>query len=303
MKLARFTPLLASMAVAQTVPTSTQTYPYVTGSLFTSLSRECVSQITACPPTIRSCAVTICSICTSYGITPSIEPCCAASTPLQCFSSLLAGSPITNTAPAGPTGTPKSADPDVLSCVSWSSVFSTCAAATPTFQQLEFSSMETCLCSTSGSAVPTRYDGFWSGCLGYLSTAFPESYSSLLAPTNGQTPVSTPCADFATNPSAFPSTSLPPTPATGTQGSSAATASKSSSGGMARKGVATNGELVSNVSFPMRTERLILVNPENNLVWDTRVFGCNNNGGNRDLKCYLDGENGGFTMAVMSDDP
>lgn len=242
---------LAAMAVAQLSPTSTQLYPYVTGSLFTSLSTECVSQISACPPTINSCAITICSICTSLRITPSIEPCCAASTYLQCFSSLLAGSPITNTAPAGPTGAPKSADPNALSCVSWTSVYSTCLASTPSFEQLEFSSMQTCLCSTSGSAVPTRYDGFWSGCLEYLSTADPLSYSSLLAPTNGQSLVSTPCEYFATNPGAFPSTSLPPTPTTGAQGSAATVTSTPSSGDVTRGGLARNGELVSTVSLPM----------------------------------------------------
>jgi hypothetical protein len=277
MKLALFILRLATIAAAQTTPTSTQQYPYVTGSLFTSLSRECSSQITACPLTVTSCAVTICSICTSLGISPSIEPCCAASTPLQCFSSFLAGSNITNTAPAGRTGTPKSDDPLALSCVSLTSVLSSCSVATPTFFQLEFSSMATCLCSNSSSPIPNRYDGFWSGCLAYLSTAVPESYSALLAPTNGKTLVSTPCAELVTSPSAFPSTSLPPVPAASSQSSVTATSSKSSSAEIAQRGVGLNGVWVSNIystwaNPPSNTE------PEFSIVWYFYLFRCNHNG-------------------------
>jgi hypothetical protein len=198
--------------LAQFTVTSSQQYPYIHDSLYSTLSSECQTEITACPPTVLSCAVTLCSICTSLGVTPSIEPCCAAPTPLVCFSDYVAGSSITYTTPLGPTGTTlTSYDPGVAACGGVLSISSTCAAATPDFAQLEFSSQYSCLCFTSGTFVPQIFDGFWSTCLAFESTNAPEEYS-LFGPTGGGDVVRTPCQLYATSTAGFPTTSLPPTP-------------------------------------------------------------------------------------------
>src|ERR1700750_3364906 len=84
---------------------STQTIPYIHNSLYATLSSECQTQISVCIPTISSCASNLCKICTSLGISPSIEPCCAAPTPLACFSDYVEGKPITYPTPTRPTGT------------------------------------------------------------------------------------------------------------------------------------------------------------------------------------------------------
>jgi hypothetical protein len=231
---------LAISISAQTTPTSTQTYPYVHNSVFSALSSECVSVISACAPTISSCAVSLCEVCTSLSITPSIEPCCAAATPTVCFSSYLVGKPNTYATPSGPLSTGITTfDPSALACESASSIISTCEASTPGFLNLEFSSMFTCLCSSSGKLAPSVYDGFYSTCLAWVSTASPAEYSNFEA-TPGEDPVRTPCQYFVQSGStAFPTTSLPPTPstsmaATTPKATGATTSSTSKSSGICR---------------------------------------------------------------------
>jgi hypothetical protein len=216
--------------LAQFTTTSTQEYPYIKNSLYSTLSSECQASVTACPPTVLSCAAALCSICTNLGVTPSIEPCCAAPTPLACFSDYVAGSPITYTTPPGPTGTTlTSYDPGVGACGGVLSISSTCAASTPDFNNLEFSSQYSCLCFTSGTFVPQRFDGFWSTCLAYVSTADPEEYSQF-GPTGGGDAVRTPCQRYASSTAGFPATTLPPTPGVSpTSGASASAASTSAS--------------------------------------------------------------------------
>jgi hypothetical protein len=92
-------------------------------------------------------------------------------------------------------------------------LIASCQAKTPDFLDLEFSSMFTCLCSQSGSFVPTVWDGAWSTCLEWASTAEPSEYSLFGPSGNGQL-VTTMCEQFATNTSGFPGTTAPPTPVT-----------------------------------------------------------------------------------------
>lgn len=204
----------------QVTTTSTQTIPYIHDSAYSTLSSECQSIITVCKPTVLSCAVSLCSICTSLGVTPSIEPCCAAPTPLACFSDYVAGDSITYPTPTGPTGpesTITSFDSSALACASIYSISSTCAASTPNWDQLEFSSQFSCACFTNGTLAPTIWDGYWSTCLAWLSTASPSEYS-LLGPTGGGNAARTPCELYLSSSAAFPTTSLPPTPGTSATG-------------------------------------------------------------------------------------
>jgi len=164
---------------------------------FSSLSSECVQFLTTCEPTISSCAIDICSLCTSLSITPSIEPCCAAATPVDCFSSYVRGVTITAAGGSGSIASPTtSTDSSVLACISAYSIISSCEASTPGFTNLAFSSQATCLCSTSGTFAPGVYDGYWSTCLAWASTASPGEYSQL-GPTGGGDVVRTPCQSYA----------------------------------------------------------------------------------------------------------
>jgi len=192
--------------------TSTQTYPLVQGPDYSSFSSNCVSLIHTCPPTGAICANEICSVCTSLDITPSIEPCCAAATPIACFSDLLAGNPITYTTPPGPLSSGiTSYISGAISCSAVNSVLNSCAAATPGFTNLELSEMATCLCTVSGKYSPQVYDAYFSTCLAWLSTALPDEYSAI-GESDGMPYIRTPCEHLATDPTAFPLTTMPPTP-------------------------------------------------------------------------------------------
>lgn len=83
-------------------------------------------------------------------------------------------------------------DANVAACSSYSSLASSCAAATPSFAQLAFSSEAGCLCYTASSTyAPSIYDGYWGSCLNYYQTASPEYYSQSLS---GDMLPRTPCA-------------------------------------------------------------------------------------------------------------
>src|SRR5437667_8819819 len=79
-----------------------------TGSAaLSSLISDCNQYLTICVPTAASCASSACSFCTSIGITPSIEPCCAQATPTACFKSSWVSQALTgkNTITNGPAAT------------------------------------------------------------------------------------------------------------------------------------------------------------------------------------------------------
>jgi hypothetical protein len=204
---------------AQVRPTSTQIFPYIHDSVYSALSSSCFTFPSNCAPTIFTCASEICHVCTSLGITPSIEPCCCASSwpaTLSCFSDYLAGNPITYTTPPGPPSSGISSfDSSAVACVSVESILNSCEAVTPDFIDLDFSSQSSCLCSANGTHAPTVYDGFLSTCLAWVSTANPAEYS-LVGQNSGRDVVRTPCERFATDTSGFPTTQLPATPTTGT---------------------------------------------------------------------------------------
>jgi hypothetical protein len=177
----------------------------VSSSLSAELSQECISQIyTGCIPTIASCAADICYLCTSLGISPSIEPCCAATVPTACFASnflhgvissatglvTLPTEPIPSnlaTLSAAKSGSEaisslrrlSSELPELAtSCQSFSSVYARCVASTPDFRHLSFSDLQPCICSTNGTYAGSLYDNYFSGCLKYVSVRDPAEYSA-----------------------------------------------------------------------------------------------------------------------------
>lgn len=204
--------ILLSAASAQTV---TQTAPVTHNSVYSALSSECVSVIPVCVPTASSCAASICKLCTGLGITPSIEPCCAAATPTACFSDYISGRPLTYSTSSLPPPL-VTLDSSAAACSSLISISSNCAAATPDFAQLEFSSQSSCVCSASGTYAPSSFDNFFSTCAAWVSTADPPEYTAVFQ-ISGKDAIRTPCQHFATASSAFPTTG----------GSSSASTSKS----------------------------------------------------------------------------
>jgi hypothetical protein len=174
----------------------------VNPALCSRLSSNCLFATSECAPTISSCAYSYCAVCTSLGIQPAIEPCCAAPTQTACFSDLLSGSPLSQTGNFA-TITNQPAPP---ACQSAVNIIDSCIAATPDFTDLEFSSQFSCLCSKDGVYAPSIYDGYTSTCLAYLSSVSPAAYLSIGGQISGTNIIRTPCQHFATNPGAFPTT-------------------------------------------------------------------------------------------------
>lgn len=177
-----------------------------------SFSSECVAQIKSlCVPTIASCAADLCYLCTSLGIVPSIEPCCAAPTPTACFANdyvkgvtssaatpvTLSPEPIPSNLASGPAGRSVSKALALTnSCQSLDSVYTRCVAETPSFAHLRFRQMQTCLCSTDGTYAPSLWDNYFSGCEKYASLVDPPEYSAL-GPVGGTSLGSRPCEAYA----------------------------------------------------------------------------------------------------------
>ena len=249
--------LLAVLSTALGQSVFTQTASLIHNSLYTSLSSECVSVITVCVPTISSCAASLCEICTGLDITPSIEPCCAAPTPTVCFSDYISGKSLTypssSLSPAVVT-----LDSSAAACSSVLSVSSNCVAATPDFQQLEFSSQSSCLCSVNGEYAPTVYDNFFSTCAAWVSTADPSEYSVVFE-ISGSPVVRTPCQYFATQPGAFPTTTGLTTSQTGSSnGPSVSKTGSPSSSSLAPSNMITSGHQRVIVSIPPSANKCLI---------------------------------------------
>lgn len=61
------------------------------------------------------------------------------------------------------------------------------------------------------------WDGYWSTCLAWLSTAMPDEYN-MVGQVNGTDVIRTPCEHYSTKSSAFPTTTLPRPPTSGASG-------------------------------------------------------------------------------------
>jgi hypothetical protein len=75
-------------------------------------------------------------------------------------------------------------------CSSWDAIEMSCSNKISSFTDLSFTDEASCLCYTSSTYAPFIFDGYWSQCLLYYSTASPTFYSSL----GGDTLTRTPCA-------------------------------------------------------------------------------------------------------------
>lgn len=154
-------------------------------ALLSSQSSQCVSFISAYPPTVSLYASQACQVCQNLQISPSIEPCCSNSNPTACFASSLYGISVTDGTRSAPITT-SAASLGSVNCDAVISILEFCEAATPGFDDLCFHDQQSCLCSTSGTWAPSYYDNFWSGCLAWASTAAPASYSLLGPNADGQ---------------------------------------------------------------------------------------------------------------------
>jgi hypothetical protein len=160
-------------------------------TLLSTLSSECISFISAYPPTISLYASQVCHVCQGLQLSPSIEPCCANANQAACFASSFFHTSVSGATMPAPTLPPTSGTPTGLgyfgstNCESVTSIIEVCQASTPGFNNLCFHDMQSCLCSTSGTWAPSFYDNYWSSCLEWASTADPPEYSALGPDANG----------------------------------------------------------------------------------------------------------------------
>ncbi|EMC94368.1 hypothetical protein BAUCODRAFT_25573 [Baudoinia panamericana UAMH 10762] len=128
-----------------------------------------------CALTKTGCPGPLCAACPGL-IASSIRGCCSAATPVTCFQTALASAP----AAAAPltTSAPTTPDPNALSCQSALSTISSCEAAIANFDDLANSAEASCVCyDSSGRYNGNGFDGPWSACITYASTAYPSAYA------------------------------------------------------------------------------------------------------------------------------
>ncbi|OQV00955.1 hypothetical protein CLAIMM_06386 [Cladophialophora immunda] len=65
-------------------------------------------------------------------------------------------------------------------CSDFEAIVLACENETPGFSTEAFGQQASCLCYSNGTYQPDLYDGMFSGCLAYLSTADPSEYSSIV---------------------------------------------------------------------------------------------------------------------------
>lgn len=155
---------------------------------YSSLSSECVSFISVYPPTVSSYASQICRVCQGLQISPSVEPCCSNSNPTACFATSFYSISVTDATLSAPLNIPTTSTTRAygsIYCDSAVSIFESCEAVTPGFDNLCFHDQQSCLCSTSGTWAPSYFDNYWSSCLSWAETVNPSEYSLLGPNTNG----------------------------------------------------------------------------------------------------------------------
>ncbi|KIY03183.1 uncharacterized protein Z520_01650 [Fonsecaea multimorphosa CBS 102226] len=156
-----------------------------------------------CETNTEDCINAMCASCSGYVY---IANCCALSSyteMMQCILEL-ESNPAELTETVAPTST-TSADTSTITassnvtgiaaCSDWEAMVFGCVDDTPGFTTEVFSQQARCLCYSNGTYRPDLYDGMFSGCLAYLSTADPAGYSSVV--TAGSVD-SAPCKNLAT---------------------------------------------------------------------------------------------------------
>jgi hypothetical protein len=149
------------------------------------------------------------AICTSCAAFLQIAECCALasiSSKLQCLQNAIQN-PSTQTTNVSASTVVATAG--LAACEQFQSMVDSCGSQTPGFSTAPFNSKAGCLCYQSGTYQPNLYDGAYSNCLGYLSTADPSGYDSITASHTGSIDLA-PCinANVSTTPSSTPTTTI-----------------------------------------------------------------------------------------------
>ncbi|KIW27935.1 uncharacterized protein PV07_07631 [Cladophialophora immunda] len=146
-----------------------------------------------CETNTADCISAMCESCSGYVY---IANCCALSSytaMMQCLLEL-ENDPSEITMTVGSTSTtgpntstitaPSSAATSGVSgleaCSDFEAIVLACENETPGFSTEAFGQQASCLCYSNGTYQPDLYDGMFSGCLAYLSTADPSEYSSIV---------------------------------------------------------------------------------------------------------------------------
>jgi hypothetical protein len=107
------------------------------------------------------CASSACASCQSL-LGSSAQPCCTASAPNLCFVSVYS---ILATATTDPVS-----QSEFLGCSSAFSVFNGCESETSGFTSLDLTAQAACLCYSSSTWIPDKYDSWWNDCAAFETT-------------------------------------------------------------------------------------------------------------------------------------
>ena len=154
--------------------------------------QQCGSNVQdQCSQSASACVSAICASCADV---PEIAQCCALSgldEEAECIINALQGGGDASSTTAA-SGSPSSSsslspsassainDPNLAACAKWESIIGQCASETPGFSSLTpFASQASCVCYSSSTYDPSRYDRYFVSCLSYFSTADPSGYYSI----------------------------------------------------------------------------------------------------------------------------
>ncbi|KAL8949903.1 MAG: hypothetical protein Q9222_004028 [Ikaeria aurantiellina] len=263
--------LATAVFISTAAAINSKHHPFLKRQGCTNIDSECSSVGT----TLSDCIDYVCDSCTS--VDPSISQCCRQTGDVNiatCIEENLDTSGSTGssgdtslsnnldsaTSFTGTSRTRSSTTRDSFptttalainnpACSSLANKIEACESATPGFDYIIYwTSQASCFCYDSGTYRPSSFDGYYSSCLGYLSTADPDTYSSLTV--GNDEAISTPCASVgnvrATSRSGFgntPSRTATPAPTA----DSGATAPTSTSGGSS-SGAGVSGDSSSSTS-------------------------------------------------------
>jgi hypothetical protein len=153
-----------------------------------------------CQTNPSDCVAAMCKACSGW---VQIAECCALSTVTamaQCLLEALNNPSVLTTelssteAITGPSSTAAISAVDGLqACINFESVVLSCESETPGFASAPFTEKASCLCYSSGTYQGSFYDGAFSTCLAYVSTADPAEYANFTAGFTGSIDVA-PCS-------------------------------------------------------------------------------------------------------------
>lgn len=130
--------------------------------------------------------VGVCNLCVQF-LPKSVKGCCQESPPASCFQNILEGGSsgsqdeqqsLSASPAAGSSNTITDANAAV--CATALAAVSACEVATSGFDNLDATAQASCLCyDTANSYIPSVFDGAWSSCAAYASTADTSDYPAV----------------------------------------------------------------------------------------------------------------------------